>query len=76
MATNARSRLGRNLERLSGAGIIPRRKVGGCRFGFPTNPLHDATEVLLDVDKLEPGDVDGSFHDHDDIGIVRELFTP
>nr|WP_031386238.1 hypothetical protein [Desulfonatronum thiodismutans] len=44
--------------------------------GFPTNPLHDASDVLLDVGKLELVDIDASLHNHDDIGIVRELFPP
>lgn len=52
-------------------GSFPRRSVG-----FTTNPLHDASEILLDIGKLEPGDVDAPFHDHDNIKIVRDLFSP
>ncbi len=63
--------MGRDPEGRPGRGSFPRRNAG-----FPTNPLHDASEVLLDIGKLEPGNVDASFHDHDDISIVRELFTP
>ncbi len=75
MAMNAWSRLGRDPEGPSRAGLISRRRASGCRPGFPTNPLHDASEILLDIGKLELADIDASFHDHDDISIVREQDT-
>nr|WP_199221460.1 hypothetical protein [Desulfonatronum sp. SC1] len=75
MAMNVRSRLGRDPEGPSRAGLISQRRASGCRPGIPTNPLHDASEILLDVGKLEWADIDASFYDHDDINIVREQVT-